>query len=543
MGKKARRRAARRPPAVTPEQRRERLNLTLEIAALSLGGGILLAMPFVVPSLAPLHFIALVPWIVLALHPRYRSHSAWVLPGAYIYLMMSMRPFTIFHVLAPLTLALICFIPFMLFPFFLKVIEKRIDLPLALAVPLAWVPMEWLRVRLNFNQLQLYYLGSSQYQWTDLIQVADFAGVYGVSFLVASASGLAAEFLIERRRWVRSAVTVAALFIAAVIYGELRVRQPTLRPGPRVAAVQPNEKHYHDEARNQGLFSRQLEFTRHEIPAGATDLIGWPENAVDAHLNRHPEYQGALSELAREKQSSVLVGSYTGIPDAVYTSAYLFGPHGSVDRYDKVQMIFWSEVMPLDDFLSQHWPALRDLHHRYTKFVLGYTGHGREAADIKVLSIDTPQGRFHFTAPICFEATGSNFGRLSAQRGADFLVNITSEGILGPAMYTHMWALNTFRAVENRLSVVRVGNNGISGFIDPNGRVQKFLRGKRTGALYLEEGTLIDRVQVDARRGTTFYTRFGDLFSFACGVIIAVIALLDLARRRVPARMVAERVA
>jgi apolipoprotein N-acyltransferase len=206
-------------------------------------------------------------------------------------------------------------------------------------------------------------------------------------------------------------------------------------------------------------------------------------------------------------------------------------------------MIFWSEVMPLDDFLSRHWPALRDLHHRYTKFVLGYTGHGREAADIKLLSINTPQGRFHFAVPICFEASGSSFGRISAQRGADFLVNITSEGILGPAMYTHMWALNTFRAVENRVSVVRVGNNGISGFIDSNGRVQKYLHGKWTGALYLEEGTLIDRVQVDARRGT-FYTRFGDLFSFACGAVIAVIALFDLARRRVPAsRMVAERAA
>jgi apolipoprotein N-acyltransferase len=526
------------------DRRRERLNLALEKAAWSLAGGILLALPFVTPSLAPLHFAALVPWIILTLHPRYRARAAWVLPGSYVFLMMSMRPFTILHVLAPVTLAFICFIPFMMFPFFLRLIEERIDLPLAIAVPLAWTPMEWLRVRMNFNQLQLYYLGSSQYRWTDLIQVADFAGVYGVSFLVASVSGLLAEFALKRRRWHRSATAIAAMFISALVYGELRIRRTTVHAGPRVAVVQPNEKHYHNEARNRGLFERQLELTRKEIPAGAADLIGWPENAVDAHLNRRPDFQSALSQLAREKRSFVLVGAYTGIPDAVFTSAYLFGPDGSLDRYDKVQMIFWSEVMPLDDFLGRYWPALRDLHHRYTKFVLGYTGHGREAADIKLLSIDTAQGRFRFAVPICFEASGSNFGRIAAQRGADFLINITSEGILGPAMYTHMWALNTFRAVENRLSVVRIGNNGISGFIDPNGRVQKFLRGSRTGALYLEEGTLIDRVQIDERRGTTFYTRFGDLFSFACGAVIAAIVLLGFLRRRISAgRLVTERAA
>src|SRR2546428_709747 len=131
MSKRSRTKAPTRKAERKPNlPRRERLNLILEKAALSLGGGILLALPFVSPPMAPLHFISLVPWVILTVHPRYQSRSAWVLPGAYVFLMMSMRPFTLFHVLAPLTLAFICFVPFMLFPFFLKAIMKLVDLPL-----------------------------------------------------------------------------------------------------------------------------------------------------------------------------------------------------------------------------------------------------------------------------------------------------------------------------------------------------------------------------------------------------------------------------
>src|SRR5207245_243808 len=102
-----------------------------------------------------------------------------------------------------------------------------------------------------------------------------------VSFLVASVSGLIAELVfsrsgvIERRRWIPSLVIVIALFCAALLYGKLRATDRQLVAGPRVAIVQPNEKHYHNDALNRDLFPHQLDFTRKEIPAGATDLIGW----------------------------------------------------------------------------------------------------------------------------------------------------------------------------------------------------------------------------------------------------------------------------
>src|SRR5256884_9307753 len=112
-----------------------------------------------------------------------------------------------------------------------------------------------------------------------------------------------------------------------------------------------------------------------------------------------------------------------------------------------------------------------------------------------------------FAVPICFEASRADFARRAAGHGADFLLNITSEGVFGAPVYTHMWALATLRAVENRVAIVRVGNNGISGFIEPSGRTQSVLRGKRTGRPFLEEGTLVDRVPVAEGGGGTFYTR------------------------------------
>lgn len=67
--------------------------------------------------------------------------------------------------------------------------------------------------------------------------------------------------------------------------------------------------------------------------------------------------------------------------------------------------------------------------------------------------------------------------------------------------------MTVFRAVENRRSIIRSANTGISGFIDPSGRVI-------AATPLFKDATITQSVTM--LEETTFYSRFGDLFAMAC---------------------------
>jgi apolipoprotein N-acyltransferase len=68
------------------------------------------------------------------------------------------------------------------------------------------------------------------------------------------------------------------------------------------------------------------------------------------------------------------------------------------------------------------------------------------------------------------------------------------------------------RAAENRRWIVRGTNNGISGIIDPAGRLLRALPEYREAAA---------RLRYRYRRDLTIYTRFGDWFVLLCAVAAA----------------------
>jgi apolipoprotein N-acyltransferase len=521
---KAKRRHAKRRDPGRDKNRLDRLNRVLEKLALSLAGGFLLGLPFLRPALSFLHWVALIPWILLFAHPRYRARALYISPGAFTYLFMSLGPYSAFTLLLPLAIAGESFLAFLVFPLFLRWL-LRAETPLAIATPLVWVVTEWFRVIVSCGQLEMYLLGTSQAGLTHLIQIADLTGVYGVSFVIAAVNGAFADLLIAGhdrpviRRWI--AVGFAAVVLGASLgYGLFRINQARFQNGPRFALVQPNEVHYHNPEKNRDLVARQIDLTRRTVPVGSADVVVWPENAVDDRLNLRSDYVAALQSLSAELGAPVLSGAFTGFDDHNYTtSAYLLSP-GSVERYDKVHMIFLAEYMPLSG-LFRDSPALRRLESRFARLILRQAGGARPAKDVKVFEV----GRARFAAPICFEITSSDWARQATRRGADILINITSEGVLGTPTYRHLWALGTFRAVENRVSVLRAANNGLSGFVDPAGRTQKIIRGVQSGAPYFEAGAVIDAARIDPRRGTSFYSRNGNFFVLLCAALIAVLTL------------------
>ncbi|HYT63668.1 MAG TPA: apolipoprotein N-acyltransferase [Gemmatimonadales bacterium] len=513
----------------------------LENLALSLLSGILLAVPFLMPALWWLHYVALVPWIILITGEERRFTWLYFFAGAYTFFIMAFGALSLFHKAVPFAVAAL-YAPLLIpFAILLRVVYRQLRLPLTLLVPVVWVSTEWLRLHFSLGEMGFFPLGSSQFNRTTLIQIADITGVYGISFLVAGANGFVVDLwpLIRRKQHpytVAAFGCYGALVLAVLAYGRTREQALRFLPGPRIAIVQPNAIHYQDPRRAFETYQQQATFTRATVRPGSADVIAWPENAIGQPLSDDPRYVQGLKQLAHDEGAYLLVGGYTwadSLPPAghLHTSAYYFSPQGAiVGRYDKIHMIPYSEYTPF-----RGWP--RRLGAGLARALLGYSGVGVPGTEVVRFAIraDSGGGLLQFAVPICFEVSSSGFARTAAAQGASFLVNITSEGLLGPPMYVHMLAQSTLRAVENRIAVVRVANNGLSGFVDPVGRAHLIPGQGGTGGsrwLFREAGMRVERVPVTAAANATFYTRHGEWLAYCCiGLTLVLLAFAAVRMR------------
>jgi len=104
-----------------------------------------------------------------------------------------------------------------------------------------------------------------------------------------------------------------------------------------------------------------------------------------------------------------------------------------------------------------------------------------------------------------------------AKRGAEFMVTVTNDAWYGvsSAPYQH-FGMVVLRAVENRVAFARAANTGISGFIDPQGRILL------ATTIFSEQAVTGD---IPLGRTRTFYTRHGDVFAYTCAIITGLLLL------------------
>ncbi len=97
-----------------------------------------------------------------------------------------------------------------------------------------------------------------------------------------------------------------------------------------------------------------------------------------------------------------------------------------------------------------------------------------------IYNFSLPQGKFGVL--ICFEIIFPDLCRRFVKGGANFLVTITNDAWFGrtSAPYQH-FTIAVFRAIENRVFIARAANTGITGFIDPRGKIIK------KGEIFAEE--------------------------------------------------------
>jgi apolipoprotein N-acyltransferase len=389
--------------------------------------------------------------------------------------------------------------------------------PAALTVaPLVWVTSEMGRTHV-MSGFPWVLLGYSQADVLPIAQLASLFGVYGVSALVAAVSTAAAHVVVaEEHRW-RPALIVSALLLVAGGWGSLRAADAEwTRAGEpvQVGLIQGNvdQAIKWDPDKATFIFQNYISMTRQAIARGA-ELVLWPESSTPFRFEERDEHgeTAQLRALARQARVSLLVGSdevVPGTPPVFYNSAFLIREDGSTAGvYRKMHLVPWGEYVPFKRMLFFVAPLVE---------AVSDFSPGQEP-------VVMPVGSHRISTAICYEIVYPNLVRQFVVGGSELLTTITNDAWFGTtsAPYQH-FAQASMRAVEEGRYLVRSANTGISGIVDPYGRVLQ-----RTA---LNEPAVVVG-EVRYLRVRTLYSRIGDAFAYASMAITA--AMLVLARRRV----------
>jgi apolipoprotein N-acyltransferase len=412
-----------------------------------------------------------------------------------------------------LTLYLALYFP--IFGIGMNWVKRKGRMPPWLFAPFFWTALEYVRTYL-FTGLPWGVLGATQHRFIPLIQISSITGVYGVSFLVALVNAAVYDCAIKRGgRRVASVAAACAVVALCLVYGAANPSGSA--PGERavrVAMVQGNvpQEEKFGEGFQREIVRRFCDLTL-SVAREKPDLIVWPETSAPGYYMHDPMLKSSLSSLQRETRIPLLFGSTHAVATDggadYYNSAFLLDSHGvPIDRYDKIHLVLFGEVIPCKRFL----PFLKG----FVPFEEDFTPG--EAPTV----FSIPQGRF--AVLICFEDIFPDLARWAVRRGARFLVNVTNDAWFGRTSqpYQHV-AYAVFRCVENGVPMVRATNSGLSCYVDRYGRVYRVLRDGSGNELCVQ-GTAVENVDVSGSR--TLYTRWGNVFAILCTIITAILLLI-----------------
>jgi len=414
------------------------------------------------------------------------------------------------------------------------------------------------------------------------------------SFLASPSSSTACRCHPGAKTTVLGIAVTGVVVLGTIFYGRWRIRQgdECIEEGPLVAALQSNVPQSVKRSFKAGevLFAELMAKSEAAAEAGA-ELIVWPETMVQGilqpdlwpYLDPEPKqdkaFHEALSEHARNT-ANLLVGGYgaeimkdfEGKPYlGNYNSAFFYRSDDtrSPQRYDKIHLVLFGEYIPfrkrfhwlyrqLRRFAPKEYNFDYSLEHgtNYTIFKMAPGANPQSPISNPQSAIPNPQSQYRFGVIICYEDTVPYMARNFAldeqgRKRIDWLVNISNDGwfvrfldgsarVIPSTELPQHAAICAFRAVENRLPILRSVNTGISCLIDSTGKIRSdylaasegFPPGAmdRTGMA----GWFMDKMPIDRR--ITFYSRHGQWLDAGCAIAFAAVVILPggarLVRRR-----------
>ena len=395
--------------------------------------------------------------------------------------------------------------------------------------PVLWVGLDWLRSVL-FTGFPWMDLGYGLYAQPQLIQAADLGGHHLVTFGVVLCNSLLVGIVDRQRRDVRWNIHrergLLLLACATLVflggYSAVRYRV-AVHYGPRalqaqVAVVQGNVDQMvkWSPAFKTATVDTYLRLSREAIGEADVELVVWPETALPFYPQRD-QLTGRLAAFTGTANTWLLTGAplFTLTPQTDgselvrhYNGAILLGPDGRIAAsHAKQHLVPFGEYVPLRPYL----PFLEPLVVSIGDFAAGTSDEPLALGPMRLGML------------ICYESIFPEIARQSVTRGANLLVNLTNDAWYGRSSAPHQsMAMAVFRAVENKRALVRAANTGISGFVDPVGRIVE-----RSGLFV--EAALVSRMPL--LDGQTVFNRQGHLFGPACAILIPLFLLLGGRRR------------
>jgi apolipoprotein N-acyltransferase len=378
-------------------------------------------------------------------------------------------------------------------------------------------------------------LGNGLSLFTTFIQIADIIGQLGLTFIVVSLNVLIYKSIITIRSnkklfYIHSSIAFL-IFIFILIYGLVKIHSFTPSDKKvKVGLIQPNLNPWEKwkGGNLNDLLDIYFELSSDAIKEGAKILV-WPETSLPVYL-RSEVHNDILESIYRYSDTNN-VFILTGMPDikffvnsqkipddakynteadyfyATYNSILLINPNNRfIDSYGKIKLVPFGERVPFVDAL----PFLGKI----IKWGVGLSGWnvGKDTTifslPVKLNSSLISSDTVKVGGLVCYESIYPTLVSEFVKRGANFIAVVTNDSwygnLSGPYQHKEFAAL---RAVENRRSVVRAANGGISCIINPIGETvtqsRMFFKCFIVGDVYLDESE-------------TFYTKNSLLIPILC---------------------------
>lgn len=496
---------------------------------------LVISIPYFIPDLFILSWIGYIPWLLFLKDRTPRSSFFFSLFVGIIFFTSTMYWITTtieqyggLHISIALFLnVLLSFYLALYFGFFgfvFALIRKKYGINTALIVASSlWIITEWLRGHI-FTGFPWNLTAYSQYLFLPIVQIGEFFGPYGLSWLIIAFNSALVFLIINGRKIKRIKLCVFpsivfVLFLISIFYGISTIDNYPKDTKVHVALIQGNAGMenwtYDDCLRNMDKHSKMI--------LGSSAKEQGLAILSETSLRGFGFYPGSsfaagMKKLSTDSGMDILFGSSTvSISNRnehkYYNSAVLVRPNDNMHQiYSKVHLVPFGEYIPFKKILF--------FVDKFSKGIIGDFSAG-ENYEVLVLSNGNK-----FGVGVCYELLFPELMRQFTKNGAEFLANITNDTWYGKTvMPRHHFSLSVFRAIENRKYVVRAANSGISGIVAPDGKVI-------TKSELFSESIISSNIHPN--NINTLYSMYGDWFIYLnfLIVLIEIIVLESRLRRK-----------
>ncbi|MDP2924164.1 MAG: apolipoprotein N-acyltransferase [Candidatus Omnitrophota bacterium] len=504
---------------------------------LAIISGILTGLSFDTPVLSFFVWFSLVPLLYILKKSRIKEGLRQSFVFGFSYFLVAF-----FWVGNVTVLGLVVFLLYLSFyPILFFIIGRYfLNKPRALiTIPALWVLLELTKENIwcGFSWANLGY---SQYKNFYLIQIADLFGVKFLSFIIVMVNVFIYEIFATRnfalpkaqlknyypkffaatkieliskvikrityfmgsyaeRKWLaKKAIFIFLVILSCFLYSFHRLHNLKETDSIALSLVQPNiSQETKQNIELRPLIIEKLKFLSKQ--ANEKSLVIYPEAAWPEIRNEDAFEE--LKHFAADSSKDILIGAVKLEGDRFYNTALLLAKESStVDIYRKIKIVPFGEYVPLREYLS-FIPVLN---------CIGDMTRGRE---YKIFSYKDKK----FSVLICFEDIFPLFVSRFA-KASDFLINITDDSwFRGEPEASQHLAIMTFRAIENRISIARCANTGISGWVSFKGEINTL---RNNGKQVFFEDTINFNLPLNLKR--SLYNNWQEIFPLFCGLILFV---------------------